>query len=219
MSEAAAKQENEGDEGGTGTGGGGSSGNAAHDEHLQRTAKQRDAAKARTRELEQQLAAERSKLDALEQEKQDREHELARKAGDFSKIEDGYKSKLAKTEAELAEARSVIQKRERGERSNALAEAVASKTGIKDRAVIRGVLRLASENGFDDAPAELSDDVLAEAIKRVQADAPSLFTTKSTPAANGGTTGGEIEIPAKYANDPQKAAAFLAGVARSPTRK
>jgi uncharacterized protein YihD (DUF1040 family) len=218
MSEAEAKQENDGDEGGA-SGGGGSSGNAAHDEHLARTAKQRDAAKARARELEQQLAAERSKLDALEQEKQEREHELARKAGDFSKVEDGYKSKLAKAEAELAEARSTIAKRERSERSNALAEAVASKTGIKDRAVIRGVLRLASESGFDDAPAELTDDVLAEAIKRVQADAPSLFTSKSTPAANGGTSDGEIEVPAKYANDPQKRAAFLAGVARSPTRK
>lgn len=196
---------------GEGTG----SGNAAHDEHLARTAKQRDAAKQRARELEQQLAEARSKLDAVDQEKQEREHDLARKAGEFGKVEEGYKSALAKKEAELAEARSIIEKRDRAVRSNALAEAVASKTGIKDLAVIRGVLRLASEAGFDDAPAEMSDDVLAEAIKRVRADAPSLFSAKSTPAATAGSTGDDPEVPAKYANDPQKRAAFIAGRALS----
>jgi hypothetical protein len=213
MTTEATTETNENDEGEAGGGGGRSSN---HDAHLQRTAKQRDAAKQRARELEAELADARSKLDALDQEKQDREHELARKAGDFTKIEDGYKGEIAKLKAKVADFESRESKRDADTRRNALAEAVASKTGIKDRAVIRGVLRLASESGFDDAPAEMSDDVLAEAIKRVQTDAPSLFTTKSTPAANGGNNDADGDIPEAFANDPKKREAFLRGRERSP---
>lgn len=191
----------------------------AKDAHLAKTIGERDAAKQRAKQLEDELAETRTRLAALDQEKQARDEELARKAGDFSTIENTYKTKLSETEAKLAEANAAIARRERGDRSNALAEAVAGKTGIRDRAVIRGVLRLASESGFDDAPAAITDDVLAEAIKRVQTDAPSLFTTKATPAANGGTDTHEVKVPEKYANDPKKRDAYLAGVARSPTTR
>lgn len=189
----------------------------AHDEHLSKTVAERNAAKAKARELETQLADLRSKLDGFEQEKTDRENELSRKAGEFSKIEEQYKSKLATKDKELAEAKSLIETRQRLDREGALVEAVASKSGIVERAVVRGVLRLAADSGFDAAPAELTDDTVAEAIKVLRRDAPSLFATKSTPAPNAGTnTTNTAGVPADIAADPRKLAAYEAGRAMSP---
>ena len=56
---------------------------------------------------------------------------------------------------------------------------------------------------------------IGEAIARIKADTPSLFTTRSTPAANGGTTD-NADIPAEFASDPKKRAAYALGKRMSP---
>lgn len=190
----------------------------AKDAHLEKAMSERNAAKAKLREAETQLAEARAKVDAFEQEKLDRETEIARKAGEFGKIEDGYKSKLAAKEQELAEVNSRIAARERSDRENALVEAVASKAGIADRALVKGLFRVAADAGFDAAPAELGEALVAEAIERLRVLGPSLFTARSTPAANAGTTD-TAGVPADIASDPRKLAAYNAGRALSPVSR
>jgi chromosome segregation ATPase len=193
---------------------GSSSGNTAHDDHLARATKQRDAAKTRARDLERELSEARARLDEFDQKAQEREHDIARKAGEFGKIEETYKKQIAERDARLAEAETREQKRIAAGRESALAEAVARNTGIAER-LVRGQLKLAADEGFDAAPVDATPDVVAEAIARIKADTPSLFTTRSTPAANGGTTD-NADIPAEFASDPKKRAAYELGKRMSP---
>lgn len=186
-----------------------------------------EALKARARQFEQDRDDLQAKLAAIESERttsaaaaRASEEELARKSGDFTKIEESYKTRLAAETAAAAEATAKVQRYERNERSARFAEAIGRQTGIKDINAIRGVLRLASDDGFDDAPEKHTPELIADAIARLQRDAPTYFaTTRSTPAPNAGTNDTSTEVPAQFAGDPHKRAAYLAGVEMSRPRR
>jgi len=203
-----------GDAGGTTDGGG------RHDEHLTQAQRQRDAAKERARKAEAEAAAARAELDALRSTEEERQAEIARKAGEFGKVEERYKREAEAKDKRIAEYERREHAQIRGERRSAFAEAVRAKTGIADVAIVRGILRDAADDGtLDDAPEEVTEDAVAEAARQVQIKAPTLFTTRSTPRVAAGSAASDIQIPDKYANDPIKREAYLLGVARSTPRR
>lgn len=191
-----------------------------HDEHLTQAQRQRDAAKERARKAEADLAAARAEIDSLRSTEEERQAEIARKSGEFGKVEERYKRDLDTQAKKIAEYEQRELARARGERRNAFAEAVRLKSGIADVAIVRGLLRDAADDGtIDDAPEETTEDAVAEAVRHLQSRAPTLFTTRSTPRVAAGSASPDIPIPDKYANDPIKREAYLLGVARSTPRR
>lgn len=194
-----------------------STGTPAKDAHLEQAIRERNAAKAKSRELENQIAEMRSRLDAVDQEKQERENDLARKSGEFGKVEESYKEKLSAKDKALADANAKLEAIVRGQRETAMVETVAAKAGLEP-GVVRGLLRVAADSGFDSAPTEITESIVAEAIEKMRVLAPSLFKTRSTPAHVPGTNINGEELPPEYANDEKAAKAYLAGRSLSPMR-
>lgn len=126
------------------------------------------------RKLKDRLREAESRLAQYESLEETRAEESERKAQDWAKLEKRLSDKMSSREQRIAELESIISERQRADRETALLDSVEQRTGA-NRTLLKGLLKVASESGFDTAPDELDDDVVVDAVKRVRALAPELF--------------------------------------------
>lgn len=211
----------------SGDDGGGEESKPKKDPHLERAIRERDAAKAKLREREDK-AAENAELKArlaeYEAAKEAAAIEDEKKRNDFSAQAERLKKEIEAREKRAAEAEAKLAAREKRDRESALVDAVAGKAGVS-RPIVMGLLRVAAESGFDNAPAELDDDMVADAIKKLRELEPELIKPR-----NGGSAGSPgVNLKNKPAGeDPtedakrakaRKAAEDLSPLRRKPATK
>lgn len=144
--------------------------------HLEQAIKDRNVLKARVRELEA-AASQRDSESAAAKDAAAQEEE--RKRSDWTALESRYKSQLAERDQKLADAMRLIEGRTRQDRESLLVDAVAGKLGATNRTLIKGLLKVAAESGFDAAPESLNDQIVADAMTKVRELSPELFKARS----------------------------------------
>ena len=128
-----------------------------------REAKARKAAETEKRELEARLAK-------IEEEQQ-------RANGELSKVIESKDKKLQDLLAQQAEWKEKEKARIRSDRESALLDAVASKTGDKQRTTLEALLHgVAKRRGVDIAPEEVTDDGVAAVLDALKSTYPDQFS-------------------------------------------
>lgn len=191
------------------------------DPHLERAIKERDAAKAKLREREDksaELAELKARLAEIDAEKEKAAIEEEKKRNDFTAQTQRWQKELEKERSEKAEALAQLDVRLKNDRETALVDAVAGKAGIS-RTLAKGLLRVARDTGFDNAPEQLDDDYVADAIKKLRELEPDMFKPRTSGAGNPGINT-KTKSPAEDPNeDPKRAQARAAAQALSPLQR
>lgn len=194
-------------------------GGSKKDPHLERTIKERDRAKARNRELEAKLAEAQTAIDEIAALKEKAADDEARAKNDFAAIEAKLKKDADKERAEKQAAQDELAALKRGARETALVDAVAGKAGVS-RVLVKGLLRVASEQGFDNAPEAIDDSTVADAIKLLRDLEPELIKTRNSGSAGTpGTTTKNKAAGEDPSLDGKRAKAREAAEAMSSVRK
>jgi len=138
-----------------------------HDQHLVRTRKDRDAWKQKATAAEQRLAE-------IQAKERDAQAAKEREAGEWTKIEQRYQTKVRDLEEKLAEATGKLAEREKGDRRRSFVDAIVQKSGASNRTVLEALMpRLGLD---DDAPETFTAGDVKKAVKAAQQLAPELFT-------------------------------------------
>lgn len=138
---------------------------------FQKVVEQRQAEKAKRRDLTAKLA----EYEAREKEAEDAK---LREQGEFQKLLEAEKGKSAGLEQQIA---NML----REQRSALAIDAVISKIEGADRNMVHGLMLLQEKQGVDIAPEEVSTDFVDAMVGRLKEASPSLFQPKGI----GGTPG------------------------------
>lgn len=189
------------------------------DPHLERAIRERDAAKAKARERETELAEARAKLAEVDAAKETAAAEDERRKSDFAAIEKRMAKEKEAADKRAADAEARLAARERSDNETALVDAVAGKTGVS-RTLLKGLFKVAAEQGFDNAPKQVDADVVADAIEKARELEPELFKTRSSGSAGSAGVNKRTKAAGEDPDeDPKRAKARAAAEALSPIKR
>lgn len=160
--------------------------------HLEQATKDRDRLKNENRTLKERLSKleeAESKLSEYESAKEAETAELERKKNDFAAQEKRWAKQLEDQKKTIDELTGWKTTRERTDREAALVDAVSLKLGHSNKALVKGLLRVAADAGFE-LPETLEDSIVVDAAKRIrELGGPDVFRVRSngspgTPGVN-----------------------------------
>jgi hypothetical protein len=140
--------------------------------------KQRDAEKAKRRDMQ-------AKIDTFEAKEREAENEKARAAQDWEKLEKSIRSEAQKQidtlAAQVKDYEVKEQKAIKDKRQSTFVEMVMAQAGLPTdaKALVEGLLLREEREGADVAPEEGAEALAKAMAKKLRTSAPQLFTTTS----------------------------------------
>ena len=152
---------------------------------------------AKRQALKAEVADLRAKVKAYDDAEQARKNEEARKAQNWSVLEDDYKSQLKERDDKLAAYVAKEAAIARKERAGKFAQSVLTEAGLPAEALadVRAhLLLLQEEEGMDIAPEDGAEALAKATAKKLRKSAPTLFkqTSLGPNGAPGAQGSGEI---------------------------